>query len=177
MAAGCIQEWIDYDLQSRWIRRYYTYPTGRWTDWKEAPLFKEQFIKSSEKGKANGIATLNASGAIDSRQIPPYLENPLVYAQRSNFPATGRPGKIYMDEQTGKLYVYSGTEYKEYTDHIGITKSILENTNIAKKDYVDNLLKNKSNIDHNHDTKYVKTSGNSTITAPAQNWATAIKIQ
>lgn len=82
-----------------------------------------------------------------------------------------------MDEQTGKLYVYSGTEYKEYTNHIGVTKSILENTDIVKKEYVDNSLKNKSNIDHNHDTEYVKTSGNSTITAPAQNWATAIKIQ
>ncbi len=114
MAAGCIQEWIDYDLQSRWIRRYYTYPTGRWTDWKEVPLFKEQFITSSEKGKANGIATLNASGAIDSRQIPPYLENPLVYIDRSKFPATGKVGKIYMDEQTGNLYVWQNNKYCEY---------------------------------------------------------------
>lgn len=119
MAAGCIQEWIDYDLKSRWIRRYYTYPTGRWTDWKEAPLFTEQFVKSSEKGQANGIATLNKNGAIDSSQIPSYLENPLVYATRSEFPATGRPGKLYMDEQTGNLYVYGGTDYKEYTEHIG----------------------------------------------------------
>ena len=70
LASGCIQEWIDYDLQSRWIRRYYTHPTDNWTDWKEVPLFKEQFIESSEKGRPNGVATLNTNGAITSSQIP-----------------------------------------------------------------------------------------------------------
>ena len=115
MAAGCIKEWIDYDLKSRWIRRYYTYPTGSWTNWKEVPLFKEQFIASSEKGQANGVATLNANGAIDSRQIPSYLENPLVYAKRSEFPATGRPGRIYMDEQTGNLYVWQNKYYEYFS--------------------------------------------------------------
>ena len=74
----------------------------------------DEKLDKSEKGKANGIATLNASGAIDSRQIPPYLENPLVYAQRSNFPATGQPGKLYMDMQTGNLYIWQHNEYCEY---------------------------------------------------------------
>ncbi len=114
LASGCIQEWIDYDLQSRWIRRYYTHPTGNWSDWKEVPLFKKDFILASEKGQPNGVATLNKNGAIDSIQIPPYLENPLVYINRSKFPTTGRIGKIYMDEETGNLYVWYNNTYNEY---------------------------------------------------------------
>ena len=71
-------------------------------------------LDKSEKGQVNGVATLNKNGAITSSQIPPYLENPLVYVKRSEFPATGRPGKIYMDEQTGNLYIWQHNEYCEY---------------------------------------------------------------
>lgn len=135
-------------------------------------------LDATQKGKALGVPELDKDGFIQGKNIPDWALNTLVFWSKDEFPQEGKTGKIYFEQSTRKIYVYNGSAwYKEYTDHIGITKSILENTNIAKKDYVDNLLKNKSNIDHNHDTKYVKTSGNSTITAPAQNWATAIKIQ
>lgn len=52
------------------------------------------------------------------------MENPLVYQDRTKFPSKGRLGKIYMDEQTGKLYIYNNaTGYKEYTEHVGIDVS------------------------------------------------------
>ena len=70
-------------------------------------------LDKSEKGQPNGLATLNKNGAIDSRHIPSYLENPLVYTDRSKFPTTGRLGKLYMDEETGKLYVWKQNQYKE----------------------------------------------------------------
>lgn len=121
MAAGCIQEWIDYDLNSRWIRRYYTYPTGRWSNWKEVPLFKEQFIKSSEKDAANGVAILNNNGALPSKYFPESLTNLLVYWSKDDFPTAGKTGKAYFEQSTRKIYVYNGVAgYKEYTEHIGI---------------------------------------------------------
>lgn len=88
-------------------------------------------IDKSEKGQPNGVATLNANGAIDSMQIPPYLENPLVYINRSKFPTTGRLGKLYMDEETGNLYVWNQNQYKEYTDHIGVTVDTSDKANLA----------------------------------------------
>ena len=87
-------------------------------------------IDKSEKGQPNGVATLNANGAIDSKHIPPYLENPLVYQNRTKFPPTGRIGKLYMDEETGNLYVWNQNQYKEYTEHIGRTKSLANGTDL-----------------------------------------------
>ena len=71
-------------------------------------------LDKSEKGQPNGVATLNANGAIDSKHIPPYLENPLVYQNRTKFPPTGRIGKLYMDEETGNLYIWQNNKYHEY---------------------------------------------------------------
>ena len=46
-AAGFIQEIIDYDLQSRWIRRYYGF-LNNWSAWQEVPIAKQDI-----SGKAN----------------------------------------------------------------------------------------------------------------------------
>ena len=88
-------------------------------------------LDKSEKGQPNGVAELNANGAIASKHIPPYLENPLVYAKRANFPPIGRLGKLYMDEETGKLYVWKQNQYKEYTDHIGVTIDTSDKANLS----------------------------------------------
>lgn len=71
---------------SGYARKEHTHTIGQITDL-QAKL--DAKIDKSEKGQPNGLATLNKNGAIDSRQIPPYLENPLVYTDRSKFPTTG----------------------------------------------------------------------------------------
>lgn len=88
-------------------------------------------LDKSEKGQPNGVAELNANGAIASKHIPPYLENPLVYQNRTKFPTTGRLGKLYMDEETGKLYIWKQNQYIEYTAHIGITIDTSDKANLT----------------------------------------------
>lgn len=88
-------------------------------------------LDKSEKGQPNGVAELNANGAIASKHIPPYLENPLVYTDRSKFPTTGRLGKLYMDEETGKLYIWKQNQYIEYTAHIGVTVDVSDKANLT----------------------------------------------
>lgn len=73
-------------------------------------------IDASEKGVANGVATLNDSGLLPSTQLPSYVDDVLEYNNLAGFPATGETGKIYIAEDTGKTYRWSGSAYVELTD-------------------------------------------------------------
>ena len=46
-------------------------------------------ISSSEKGVANGVATLDGTGKIPSAQLPSYVDDVVEYANLVSFPATG----------------------------------------------------------------------------------------
>ena len=96
---------------SGYARKEHTHTIGQITDLQTK---LDDKLDKSEKGQPNGVATLNANGAIDSKHIPPYLENPLVYQNRTKFPPTGRIGKLYMDEETGNLYIWQNNKYHEY---------------------------------------------------------------
>lgn len=61
------------------------------------------FILAS-KGQANGLAGLGPDGKLDPSQVPDSLDDVLVYATRSNFPATGTAGKIYIAADTNRPY-------------------------------------------------------------------------
>lgn len=61
------------------------------------------FILAS-KGQANGLAGLGPDGKLDPSQVPDSLDDVLVYATRSNFPAAGTAGKIYIAADTNKIY-------------------------------------------------------------------------
>ena len=61
------------------------------------------FILSS-KGQANGLAGLGSDGKLDPSQVPNSLDDVLVYATRSNFPAAGTAGKIYIAADTNRPY-------------------------------------------------------------------------
>lgn len=68
-------------------------------------------IPSSQKGMANGVATLNSSGVIPANQLPSYVDDVLEFATQAAFPATGETGKIYISIETGMTYRWTGTVY------------------------------------------------------------------
>lgn len=70
-------------------------------------------IPSSEKGAANGVATLDAGGKIPTGQLPSYVDDVLEYVNLAGFPATGETGKLYVALDTNKTYRWSGTVYVE----------------------------------------------------------------
>ena len=68
-------------------------------------------IPSSQKGIANGVATLDSSGVIPANQLPSYVDDVLEFATLANFPSVGEAGKIYIAIETSKTYRWTGTVY------------------------------------------------------------------
>lgn len=86
-------------------------------------------LNKSEKDAPNGVAILDGNGVLPSRYLPP--SDVLVFWEKANFPAQGETKKIYFEQSTRKIYVYNGSAgYKEYTEHIGRTKSLANGTDL-----------------------------------------------
>lgn len=69
------------------------------------------FVLATEKGSANGVATLDGSGKLDPSQIPGGLDNFEEYADLASFPGTGASDIIYVAQDTNYLYRWSGSAY------------------------------------------------------------------
>ena len=86
-------------------------------------------IRSSEKGVASGVATLDSSGKVPSSQLPSYADDVIEgYYHDNKFYATYTPGqeeqegtysdeitpeqgKIYVDLESNEIYRWSGSTY------------------------------------------------------------------
>lgn len=66
---------------------------------------------TSEKGVANGYASLDSAGKVPSTQLPSYVDDVLEYANLASFPVTGESGKIYIALDTNKTYRWGGSAY------------------------------------------------------------------
>ena len=66
----------------------------------------------SQAGLANGLATLDAEGKLDSSQIPVNLDDVLVYPSYASLPATGETGKLYITSDVNGTYYWNGTSYQ-----------------------------------------------------------------
>lgn len=73
-------------------------------------------LETSLKGSANGLAELDANGLVPSSQLPSYVDDVLEYANLAGFPATGETGKIYVAQDTGDIYRWSGSAYIKISD-------------------------------------------------------------
>jgi hypothetical protein len=69
------------------------------------------YVPLTQKGVANGVATLDANGLVPAAQLPSYVDDVLEFATLDNFPTEGEAGKIYVDQATGKIYRWSGSAY------------------------------------------------------------------
>ena len=86
-------------------------------------------ITSTEKGVANGVATLDASGKVPSSQLPSYVDDVVEATNLASFPATGETGKIYVALDTNKAYRWSGSAYIYITS--GAVDSVAGKTGVV----------------------------------------------
>lgn len=77
-------------------------------------------LQPSDKGVANGVATLNENGIIPSSQLPSYVDDVLEYESSAEFPVTGESGKIYVDLFTNKTYRWGGSGYVEISQSLAL---------------------------------------------------------
>lgn len=68
-------------------------------------------IPLSQKGAANGVATLGADSKIPSAQLPSYVDDVVEVATFAALPVTGETGKIYVTLDTNYSYRWSGSTY------------------------------------------------------------------
>lgn len=74
---------------------------------------QELIVLQVEKGAIDGVAPLNGSSKIDTSYLPSYVDDVESYANLAAFPVSGETSKIYVAEDTDKLYRWSGAAYFE----------------------------------------------------------------
>lgn len=82
-------------------------------------------ISSTEKGVANGVATLGSDGKVPATQLPSYVDDVIEVSSFSNLPATGESGKIYVTTDTNDIYRWSGSGYIEIAVSAGTADTAL----------------------------------------------------
>lgn len=68
-------------------------------------------IAVSEKGQANGVATLDSNGLVPSGQLPSYVDDVIEAADFASLPVTGETSKIYVTVDDNKQFRWSGSAY------------------------------------------------------------------
>ena len=74
----------------------------------------------SEKGQADGYASLDGTGKVPSTQLPAYVDDILEFANLASFPATGTSGIIYVALDTNLTYRWSGSGYTEISPSLAL---------------------------------------------------------
>lgn len=110
-------------------------------------------ILSSEKGVANGVATLDGTGKIPSAQLPSYVDDVVEYANLAAFPGTGSSGILYIAIDANKQYRWAGSTYQQITS--GAVDSVAGKTGVVTLTTtditgLDTALSGKANTSHGH---------------------------
>lgn len=77
-------------------------------------------VKYTDKGKSNGVASLDSNGKVPSSQLPSYVDDVLEFYNKFSFPATGESGKIYVDKTTNLTWRWSGSTYVEISPTLAL---------------------------------------------------------
>ena len=78
------------------------------------------------KGASGGYTPLDATGKVDAVYLPSYVADVLSYANEAAFPVTGETGKIYVAQDNGDAFRWTGSAYLRISDRVtadGITDS------------------------------------------------------
>lgn len=120
-------------------------------------------IASSEKGAANGVATLGSDSKIPTTQLPSYVDDVLEFANLAAFPINGESGKIYVAIDTNKSYRWSGSVYVYITS--GSVDSVSGKTGVVTLEKADVGL---GNVDNTSDVnKPISTATQSALDTKA----------
>ncbi len=81
-------------------------------------------VATTDKGAANGVATLDDTGKILSSQLPSYVDDVLEFDGKDDgedkFPEKGETGKIYVAKDTNITYRWSGSNYVEISQSLAL---------------------------------------------------------
>jgi len=66
------------------------------------------------------------AGKVPSSQLPSYVDDVLAFANLAAFPGTGETDKIYVANDTNKIYRWSGSAYVEISASPGTTDAVTE---------------------------------------------------
>lgn len=77
-------------------------------------------IPATEKGSANGVASLDETGKVPAAQLPSYVDDVLEFDNQTSFPKNGESGKIYVAKDTNKTYRWSGSAYAEISASLAL---------------------------------------------------------
>jgi hypothetical protein len=86
----------------------------------------ENVLLTSQKGIANGLATLDSAGLVPSAQLPSYVDDVIESADFASLPAIGETGKIYVTLADRKTFRWSGSVYIEISASPGSTDAVPE---------------------------------------------------
>lgn len=86
----------------------------------------ESHQKLSEKGQANGYVPLDVNGKIPSTFVPAGNEAILEFPTLADFPNPGDESTLYVADDTGFTYRWSGTKYVEIVASPGSTDAVPE---------------------------------------------------
>lgn len=78
------------------------------------------YIPLTQKGTADGVATLDGSGKIPTSQLPSYVSDVVEAENQGAFPPEGEASKIYVAKDTNKTYRWSGSQYVEISASIAL---------------------------------------------------------
>ena len=122
----------------------------------------------AEKGQPGGLAELDESGRVPSSQLPSYVDDVVEYSSRSDFPATGESGKIYVATDTNLAYRWGGTEYVEISPSLalGTTAETAGRGDWTQAAYNHSLIKDGSNP---HKTTFASLPDKPTSLPPGGN--------
>lgn len=82
-------------------------------------------IPTAEKGVANGVATLDGTGKVPAAQLPSYVDDVIMVANEAALDkGSGEEGKIYVTEDTGKVYRFVPGEPDGEGQYIEINSSV-----------------------------------------------------
>lgn len=91
------------------------------------------YIPLSQKGVANGVATLDVAGKVPAGQLPSYVDDVIEVANYAALPVTGETGKIYVlitpytsGGVTTSQFRWSGTVYVAIVSSPGTTDAVTE---------------------------------------------------
>ena len=75
---------------------------------------------------------LDSNGIIKSQYLPSYVDDVVEYANRAAFPSVGDKSKLYLAQDTGDIYRWTGTQYINMLSADGIAAQAAKVTNALK---------------------------------------------
>lgn len=118
----------------------------------------ETYIPLSQKGVANGVATLGADGIVPEAQLPEIsgANNVLNFDNADAFPTEGDKSVLYVASEEKKVYAWTGSQYfavGEYENATTTSPGLMSASDKAKLD----------NIDANANNYTLPTAGRNTL--------------